>query len=249
MPSQQQQIEDFRTHLARLAGETKDASSSEKRIIRCHDETVDFLEELNRVLPADLPHRGTLVAKAAQHLQSILAANEYMNLTRIIDSRDAAIKHIYDSIAPWQLFRNARRILDAGTGAGFPGIPLSVVLPDTEFILAESIGKKARFVQTTAEALQLSNVRVLTERAERVVDLTHTDVITARAVAPLERLLDLFAKALKKGARLLLYKGPDVEKELAEARKHRVRAEVIYRYDLPDNLGTRTMLQIQSPRT
>jgi 16S rRNA (guanine527-N7)-methyltransferase len=209
---------------------------------------VDFLEPLNRVLPADLPHRETLVSKAAQHLQAILAANEHMNLTRILDPRDAAIKHIYDSIAPWQLFRNARRILDAGTGAGFPGIPLSVVLPDTEFILAESIGKKARFVGTTVESLQLPNVRVLTERAERVIELSHADVITARAVAPLDRLLGLFAKTLKKGTRLLLYKGPDVEKELAEARKHRVRAEVIHRYDLPDDLGSRTILQIQSAK-
>ena len=209
---------------------------------------MDFLEPLNRVLPADLPHRETLIAKAAQHLQAIVAANEYMNLTRILDPRDAAIKHIYDSIAPWQLFRNTRRVLDAGTGAGFPGIPLSIVLPDTEFILAESIGKKARFVETTIEGLHLPNVRVLTERAERVIELSHADVITARAVAPLERLLNLFAKALKKGARLLLYKGPDVEKELAEAPKHRVRAEVIYRYNLPDDLGSRTILQIQSAK-
>ena len=209
---------------------------------------MDFLEPLNRVLPADLPHRETLVAKAAQHLDAIVAANEYMNLTRILDPRDAAIKHIYDSIAPWQLFRNTRRVLDAGTGAGFPGIPLSIVLPDTEFILAESIGKKARFVEATVEALHLPNVRVLTERAERVVELTHTDVITARAVAPLDRLLELFAKALKKGSRLLLYKGPDVEQELSVARKHRVRAEIIYRYDLPEEMGSRVIVQVQNAK-
>lgn len=209
---------------------------------------MEFAEELQRVLPAEIPHRDVLIEKAAQHLQAIVAANEYMNLTRILNPRDAAIKHIYDAVAPWQVFRHARRVLDAGTGAGFPGIPLSVVLPDTEFVLAESIGKKARFVEATIQALHLPNARVLVERAERVAELTHTDVITARAVAPLDRLLELFAKALKKGSRLLLYKGPDVEKELAEARKHRVRAEVIFRYDLPDELGTRTILQIQNAK-
>ena len=209
---------------------------------------MNFLEALNRVLPADIPQRDVLVAKAAQHLHAIVAANEYMNLTRILDPREAAIKHIYDSVAPWQLFRNARRILDAGTGAGFPGIPLSIVLPDTEFILAESIGKKARFVETTVESLQLPNVRVLTERAERVLELSHTDVITARAVAPLDRLLDLFAKALKKGSRLLLYKGPDVEQELSVARKHRVRAEILYRYELPEDMGSRVIVQIQNAK-
>jgi 16S rRNA (guanine527-N7)-methyltransferase len=210
---------------------------------------VEFVEELKRILPADIPYRDVLIEKAAQHLQAIVAANEYMNLTRILNPRDAAIKHIYDAVAPWQVFRNARRVLDAGTGAGFPGIPLAVVLPDTEFVLAESIGKKARFVETTVEALQLPNVRVLVERAERVAEITHTDVITARAVAPLDRLLELFGKALKKGSRLLLYKGPDVEQELTQARRHRIRAEVIYRYDLPEDLGSRTILQIQSLKT
>lgn len=207
---------------------------------------MQFAEELDRILPSDLPHRDTLISKATQHLQAILAANEYMNLTRIVSPRDAAIKHVYDSVAPWHIFRSARRILDAGTGAGFPGIPLSIVLPETEFILTESVGKKARFVETTVASLQLPNVRVHIERAERVAELSHADVITARAVAPLDRLLNLFGKALKQGTRLLLYKGPDVEAELAEARKHKIRAQVIYRYELPEDLGARTILQIQS---
>ncbi len=207
---------------------------------------VEFAEELERVLPSEIPHRELLIRKAAEHLQLILAANEYMNLTRILNPREAAIKHVYDSVAPWQMFRDARRVLDAGTGAGFPGIPLSVVLSETEFVLAESVGKKARFVQAAVESLQLPNVQVQVERAERVLEINHADVITARAVAPLDRLLDLFGKALKRGARLLLYKGPDVEAELAQARKHRVRAKVLCRYELPDDLGTRTLLEIQS---
>ncbi|HEY1215641.1 MAG TPA: 16S rRNA (guanine(527)-N(7))-methyltransferase RsmG, partial [Bryobacteraceae bacterium] len=184
--------------------------------------------------------------KAARHLELIVAANEYMNLTRILSPRDAAIKHVYDSVAPWRAFRNARRILDAGTGAGFPGVPLSVVLPEAQFLLAESIGKKARFVESAVELLGLPNVHVIVERAERVADARQADVITARAVAPLDRLLHLFGKEIKRGARLILYKGPDVEAELVEARKHAVRAEVISRYDLPDDLGARTLLEIQS---
>ena len=206
---------------------------------------MEFAEELERVLPPEIPHREALIQKAAQHLQSIVSANEYMNLTRILNPRDAAIKHVYDSVAPWQLFRDAKRVLDAGTGAGFPGIPLSVVLPEIEFVLVESVGKKARFVDTAVELLKLPNVRVHVERAERVAEGNYADVITARAVAPLDRLVNLFGKALKQGARLLLYKGPEVEAELAEARKQRVRAEVVYRYELPEGLGTRTILQIQ----
>jgi 16S rRNA (guanine527-N7)-methyltransferase len=119
-------------------------------------------------------------------------------------------------------------------------------LPEVQFLLAESIGKKARFVESAVESLNLPNVHVLVDRAERAVEAKPADIITARAVAPLDRLLALFGKALKRGARLILYKGPEVEAELQEVRKHPVRAEIISRYELPDNLGTRTLLQIQS---
>ena len=84
-----------------------------------------FEDELVRVLPSDIPHRERLIEKSAQHLRLIAAANEYMNLTRISSPTEAAIKHVFDSVAPWQHFKDARLVLDAGTGAGFPGIPLA----------------------------------------------------------------------------------------------------------------------------
>jgi 16S rRNA (guanine527-N7)-methyltransferase len=202
--------------------------------------------ELARVLPPDLPHRARLIEKASQHLRSIAVANEHMNLTRIVNADQAAIKHVYDSIAPWRHFKDSKRILDAGTGAGFPGIPLSIVLPDVRFTLSESIQKKARFVDSVIESLDLPNVRVTSGRAEEVAGSEQVDVITARAVAPTARMLDLFRNALKKGTRLILYKGPDVQAEVAEAHKHRVAAEVLCRYDLPDGLGTRTLVQISA---
>jgi len=201
---------------------------------------------LARVLPADLPNRERLIVKAAQHLQMIVLANEHMNLTRITNPHEAAIKHIYDSVAPWQHFRGAKRVLDAGTGAGFPGLPLAIVLPETRFTLAESIQKKARFVDSAAEALELCNVHVVSERAEDKALSQRPEFIVARAVAPLHRLLDVFAKSLKHGVRLMLYKGPEVEAELQGANSHRVAAEVVCRYELPDGLGARTLVQVQA---
>jgi 16S rRNA (guanine527-N7)-methyltransferase len=168
-----------------------------------------------------------------------------MNLTRITDPREAAIKHVYDSVLPWQHFQNARRILDAGTGAGFPGIPLSIVLPEIRFCLVESTQKKARFVDTAVESLDLPNVNVFPERAEEVAITQRPDIITARAIAPIGRIIELFRKSLKNGARLLLYKGPDVENELAEAGEHRMNADVLCRYELPYELGVRTLIQLQ----
>lgn len=205
-----------------------------------------FEEELASVLPAGIPNRDRLVEKEARHLQLIVSANEYMNLTRITDPREAAVKHVFDSIAPWKCFERARCVLDAGTGAGFPGIPLAIALPHVQFILAESVHKKAAFVEAAVEQLGLENVRVSARRAEEIAQDQPVVFITARAVAPVSRLIDLFAKPLKRGARMLLYKGPDVASELAEAPRSRVRAEVLCRYDLPDSFGTRTLVRIQA---
>lgn len=206
---------------------------------------MQFEEELAGVLPTDIPNRERLIQKAAAHLHLIVTANEHMNLTRITDPREAAIKHVYDSVLPWRHFRSVKRILDAGTGAGFPGVPLSIVLPDVRFCLTESTQKKARFVDSAVESLELPNVHVFPERAEEVALTQRPEIIMARAVAPIARIIDLFQKALKNGARLLLYKGPDVENELSEAVKHRVHAEILCRYELPHQMGSRTLIQLQ----
>lgn len=213
---------------------------------------MSFEEELNCALPADLPHREIVVLKAAQHLALIEEANRDFNLTRIIGAREAAIKHVVDSVMPWRLFAGARHVLDAGTGAGFPGIPLALVLPEVRFTLAESIQKKARFVDSALAQLGLPNASSAGRRAEEMVRAPGGkiafDIITARALAPVSRALTLFAPALKAGARLLLYKGPDAELEIAEAaaeaRKRRVRATVIMAYELPESQGSRTIVEI-----
>jgi 16S rRNA (guanine527-N7)-methyltransferase len=201
---------------------------------------VEFENELNDVLPADLPNRENVVRLAARHLALIVAANQYLNLTRITTPREAAVKHVLDSVMPWRLFQNARHVLDAGTGAGFPGIPLALVLPGTQFTLAESIQKKARFVESALVELKLPNVEIAPRRAEEF----KAEVITARALAPIPKAVTLFRPALKTGARLLLYKGPDAEQEIAEAGKTGVKMEVVMRYELPDQMGTRTIIQV-----
>ena len=211
---------------------------------------VGFFEELEDLLPDDLPHREQVASKCARHLDLIVEANRQFNLTRITDPREAAIKHVVDSVTPWRLFAAAGRILDAGTGAGFPGIPLSIVLPASTFVLCESVGKKARFVESAVREFGLTNVSVLGTRAEETLKTKRVDVITARAVAPVSRALDLFFPALKLGSKVILYKGPDVEAEIREAdlelKKFRVAARVVHRYELPDSLGVRTMIELSA---
>ena len=210
-----------------------------------------FADELDRLLPDDLPNRAAVVAIASQHLELIVEANRNFNLTRIVDAREAAIKHVVDSVMPWRHFAGARHVVDAGTGAGFPGIPLAAVLPDVKFTLAESIGKKARFVDDAVDALTLRNVHVEAKRAEDVLRSARLPgILTARAVAPIPRAVDVFGPALKAGWRALLYKGPDAETEIAQAqpdlRKRRLQAQVLDSYALPDDLGFRTVVEVAS---
>ena len=128
----------------------------------------------------------------------------------------------------------------------------SIVLPASTFVLCESVGKKARFVESVVKDLGLTNVTVLGSRAEETLKTKRVDVITARAVAPVSRVLDLFLPAVKTGSKVILYKGPDVDAEIreteAELKKRRVAVRVVHRYDLPDSLGARTMLELSDSR-
>jgi 16S rRNA (guanine527-N7)-methyltransferase len=210
---------------------------------------MSFADELADVLPADLPNRFEVIRKAALHLDLIVEANRHFNLTRITNPREAAIKHVLDSLMPWRLFEAATHVLDAGTGAGFPGIPLALVLPSVTFTLSESIGKKARFVQSAIAAIGVGNIRVEPVRAEELLRSLRADLITARAVAPISRAAALFAPAIRGGARALLYKGPDAAAEIAEAelelRKFRVTARVSTAYELPEASGSRTIVEVE----
>jgi 16S rRNA (guanine527-N7)-methyltransferase len=209
---------------------------------------VSFQSELSELLPAEIPQREECIVKASRHLELIEIANRHFNLTRILGERDAAIKHICDSLIPWRLFAGAVDVADAGTGAGFPGIPLAIVLPHVRFTLIEATQKKARFVETVVSDLELPNVRVVPRRAEEWLRTERVDIVTGRAVAPLSRAAGFFAPAIHSGSRALLYKGPDAEAEiaeaLAEARKRQLRMQVVFRYELPDNAGTRTIVEI-----
>jgi 16S rRNA (guanine527-N7)-methyltransferase len=209
---------------------------------------VEFEEELERVLPADLPNRDSIVTKGAQHLRMIVEANQYLNLTRILSPLEAAVKHVLDSAIPWRFFRDARRVVDAGTGAGFPGIPLALILPGTRFTLAESIQKKARFVESAVAALELANATVSPHRAEELTRDGSTDAIVARALAPVSKALELFGPALRRGSRIFLYKGPDVEREISEAaraaEKLRAQIRIAMEFDLPDGMGSRRIVEI-----
>jgi 16S rRNA (guanine527-N7)-methyltransferase len=207
---------------------------------------MQFSADLETLLPRDLPNREQVIWQASAHLELIVEANKSFNLTRITSPREAAIKHVLDSVLPWRLFADAGHVLDAGTGAGYPGIPLALVLPQVRFTLSESVGKKARFVEYAVRSLEIPNVQVKPIRAEEILRFDRADLVTARAVAPVGRAASLFAPALRLGATALLYKGPEAASEITEAaaelRRWNLSCRIVTTYDLPDGLGSRTIV-------
>lgn len=128
-------------------------------------------------------------------------------------------RHVLHSmgIALAKALRPGMKVLDIGTGGGFPGIPLAIFYPNTEFHLVDSIGKKIKVVQAVADALELKNVTATHERAEKVAG--SVDYITARAVTKTTGLLDWSRGKINPHGGLLLLKGMGMDAELNEALK------------------------------
>lgn len=154
----------------------------------------------------------------AAHANLVLEANEQLNLTRITEPRAVLALHIVDSLAFLPLAGPLTgRIVDIGSGAGFPGIPLAILGYDV--VLCESVRKKAAFLESTVEALELP-IRVAPLRAEEMAasEPASAEVVIARAVSSLAALVELAAPLLRKGGRLLALKGSPAEAEIEEAQ-------------------------------
>lgn len=191
-----------------------------------------------------------------QHLDLVVAKNEMMNLTRIVDAHDAIVRHIVDSLLllpsleALEIPRNAR-FVDIGTGAGFPGIPLGIV---TEYagLLIDSVGKKVKAVQEFIEELGLSDR--LEARSVRAEDLARDksmrfDFVTARAVADLGVLIEYGTPLLKSHGYVVVSKARIADDELNRGDRtaqivglKRVSRET---YELPDEMGHREILVYQ----
>jgi 16S rRNA (guanine527-N7)-methyltransferase len=162
-------------------------------------------------------------AALGQYLDLLTAANEKMNLTRIVDRESAERLHIADALTLLQyLPTQPHKLADVGSGGGVPGIPLGIVRPDVKVLLVESTQKKAAFLRETAAALKLENVSVSEWRAEDVgnsVNRESFDVCTARAVGAMDMLVEWCLPLVKVGGKLLAMKGAKVAEELPVAGK------------------------------
>lgn len=141
--------------------------------------------------------------------------NERMNLTAIRE-RDAQItKHLLDSLSI-QPFLQGERVLDVGTGAGFPGLPLAVANPQLRFTLLDSTAKKLKFIDHVAGLLELTNVQTVHTRAENFRPPERFDIVVSRAVGPIEQFVKWAGHLCVGGGRLLAMKGRDPAAELVK---------------------------------
>jgi 16S rRNA (guanine527-N7)-methyltransferase len=157
-------------------------------------------------------------ARLIAHLDLMDEWGQRMNLTAIREREAQVTKHVLDSLSvrPW--LRGAR-VLDVGSGAGFPGVPLAIVEPGREFTLLDSTGKKCRFLEAVREQLGLANVTVVNSRAENYRPPRRFDNVVARAVGPLAELVGYAGHLVTGGGRLLAMKGRLPEEELAATLK------------------------------
>lgn len=151
--------------------------------------------------------------------------NEKVNLTAITDDREIIIKHFIDSIKAFE-FKNLNgsvKIIDVGTGAGLPGIPIKIMNDNAEVLLLDSLQKRINFLNEVIEKLKLESIKTIHGRAEDLgVNLNYRekfDVAISRAVANMAVLAEFCLPFVKKNGYFIALKGPAVQEELDEAKK------------------------------
>lgn len=180
---------------------------------------------LRRAAEAGIPLTREQAAKFETYHKMLVEANSQFNLTRVPDDITEAVDRNYlDCIAPLKngFPIKVSRAIDVGSGAGFPGIPLSICLPGVHFVLLDSLGKRVDFLKSVIDALGL-NAEAIHMRAEDAAKLPELresfDLATARAVASLNLLSEYLLPFVKVGGYMMSLKGPGLDEEAAEAEK------------------------------
>lgn len=156
------------------------------------------------------------------YAELVFKTNQLFNLTAYPSIEMIYEKGIYDSLCfPLTQLKENATLVDLGSGAGFPGIPLKIIYPQLMMTLLEPTMKKAQFLMDTIHVLKLKNIQVMSERAEILVHqptFKPFDYVVARAVASLPMLLELAIPLLKVGGQALIYKGKDYLAEIAQSK-------------------------------
>ena len=151
--------------------------------------------------------------------------NKKINLTAIVEPEQVAIKHMIDSLSCYdkEIFKNKSKIIDVGTGAGFPGLPLKIWQDNIELTLLDSLNKRVKFLDTVTETLKLNNVVTIHSRAEdagqKDIYREKYDIAVSRAVARLNILCEICLPFVRTGGYFIALKGAQYQEEAEEAKK------------------------------
>ena len=190
------------------------------------------------------------------YMNLLIEWNEKINLTAITDPEEIILKHFIDSITILKEIKDNTSVVDVGTGAGFPGIPLSIMNPSLKITLVDSLNKRLIFLQEVINKLQLKNVEIVHARAEEFGQnkkyRERFDISTSRAVANLSTLSEYLLPLVKVGGKVISMKASEAQEEINEA-KNAIEIlggniEKIDEFNLPQTDIGRTIIIISKNR-
>ena len=194
-----------------------------------------------------------ICSKYDEFYELLILNNEKFNLTTIVDDEDFIIKHVVDSVYYDDIFDKNASVIEIGSGAGFPSVPLKIKREDLKFTLIEANEKKCGFLKTVKENFGFDDFEIVCGRAEEIAQKEGFkdcfDYAVARAVAPLNILCEMMLPFVKVGGFAVAYKGLRYEEELSAARSaiKKLGGEVaeIKNYSLPNDMGERALVVIK----
>ena len=162
-----------------------------------------------------------MLEKLNKYYNIVLEQNQTMNLTRIVSKEDFAIKNILDSVLPIKIIPNGATVVDVGTGAGLPGIPIKILRSDIKLTLIDSLQKRVNFLKKVVEIFEFKDVKCEHSRAEDFAKDNREcfDVYVSRAVARLNTLCEYCLPLVKINGIMIAYKSLKAKEELKEAKK------------------------------
>ncbi len=207
----------------------------------------EFIEELQKL---NITLTQTQINQFHIYADFLQKYNEHTNLTAIKTLEDIYLKHFYDSLTLTKIINlDQGKLLDIGTGAGFPGLVLAITYPKLQVTLVDSNNKKITFLKECLKLLKIANVNIISDRAENYTR-THReeyDYVTSRAVAQLRILIELGIPSLKINQYLIAMKSHS-EDEVADSQiaLQKLNCQIVdqINFDLPNNAGYRTLIKI-----
>ena len=211
---------------------------------------VDYLKEINIVLNEEQ------IEQFYKYMNLLIEWNEKMNLTAIIEPEEIIQKHFIDSLTILNRIEDNKSVVDVGTGAGFPGIPLSIMNPTLKITLVDSLNKRLVFLQEVINQLGLKNVELVHARAEDFGQnkkyREKFDIATSRAVANLATLSEYLIPLVKVGGKCICMKAANATEEIDQAKKAiSILCGAISKVDefcLPQSDIGRTIIEIQKEK-